>query len=49
MEESQGKSVAKSILMHSTCSGFNEIREELINSFEMQEHNIPTYHYVVKH
>lgn len=43
IEQSKGKSVAQKLLMYTTRTGFNEIREELINIFKMEDYDVPTF------
>ena len=49
MIDSKGKSVAVKLLMLANKTNYGKIRDEFIESFKLDNHNLPTYYYITLH
>ena len=48
MEKSVGKPLAVSMLMSTTRKDFNNIRKQILETYQLQDHDIPTFYYITK-
>ena len=48
MEESVRKNVAISFLMASTRENYNLMRQECLETYKLQEHDLPIFYYITK-
>ena len=49
MMDSKGKSVAVKLLMSANKTNYGKIRDEFIESFKLDNHDLPTYYYMTLH
>ena len=48
IEKSVGKPLAVFMLMSTTQKDFNNIRKQILETYQLQDHDIPTFYYITK-